>query len=189
MLVVGCLLWRHAVSLMRLTVHALLASGPAAKRSAPIATVAATIPKLRIMCEILFIISTDIVKHGTLPTVRMGTYLLVHIGRKVRARVVRVAIWVRGMLASTLSLSLLLLLLLLQHLVSLLWLVRLLLARNSGIWGGVTASRCFTCLAVSSLGVLLDLIGGVMRTLFSGRGDKSTSHSLLRRACFLRVLL
>lgn len=115
----------------------------------------------------------------------MGTYL-VHVGRKIRARVVRVAVWVRSVLASTLPLSrLLLLLLLLEYLMTLLLLVLLLLVRDGGVWGGIAARGRFRRLAVSSLRMLLGLASGVMRALFSDRCAKSASNSLLSRAGFL----
>lgn len=44
-----CLLRKDPVTLMRLIAHALVASGPAAKRPILITTVVAIIPKLRIM--------------------------------------------------------------------------------------------------------------------------------------------
>lgn len=57
---------------MRSIIHALVASGPVAKRPILITIIA----KPRVICEISIIMSTTIVKHWTLPNVQMGTLLL-----------------------------------------------------------------------------------------------------------------
>ena len=60
---------------MWLTIHALLPSG-ISKRTSSIPALAATVPVLSSLCKILIIISTDVVKHRTITTIWMITYLL-----------------------------------------------------------------------------------------------------------------
>ncbi len=111
---------RHTITLMRLAIHALLScSCGTAKRTASIATLIAAIAELVHVCEILLIISTDVVKHRTIPTIRMVTYL-VQIRRIIGAGIIRVSVRVSPRLARTLSL-------LLMHLLGLLWRVLLVL--------------------------------------------------------------
>ena len=68
-------LWGRPITLVWLTIHALLPSGTS-ERTSPISALAATVPVLRSLCKILIIISTDVVKHRTLTTIWMITYLL-----------------------------------------------------------------------------------------------------------------
>ena len=68
-------LWGCPIPVMWLTIHALLTSG-SPKRTSTIPALAATVPVLRSLCKILIIISTSVVKHRTVTTIRMITYLL-----------------------------------------------------------------------------------------------------------------
>lgn len=68
-------LWRRPIPLMWLTIHALLSSGTPEGTSS-VSALATTVPVLRSLCKILIIISTDVVKHRTLTTIWMMTYLL-----------------------------------------------------------------------------------------------------------------
>lgn len=98
-------LWGRPIPLMWLTIHALLSSGNPEGTSS-VSALAATVPVLRSLCKILIIISTDVVEHRTLTTIRMVTYLLlVPIGTIVRVAIVWVAIRISAMLASSLALK------------------------------------------------------------------------------------
>jgi len=60
---------------VRLTVHSLLITRGSI-RPCSIASLTASICELMIMCKILLVIPTGVVKHGTLPTILVMTYLI-----------------------------------------------------------------------------------------------------------------
>ena len=165
---------------MWLSIHSLL-SPSTSKRTPSVPALAATIAELRVLCKILIIISTDVVKHRTLTTIRMITYL-VHV-RVIRAPIMMVWMPVRvcPMLASSLTLSLLL-----KHLLRLVW---LLLACQRGVWGRITTGLSFCSLSVTGLGLCLGSACWVLRALLCSGGAESASSSLLRCSTILCTLL
>ena len=165
---------------MWLSIHSLLCPSTS-KRTPSISALAATISELRVLCKILIIISTDVVKHRTLTTIRMITYL-VHVG-VIRAAIMVVWMPVRKwpMLASSLTLSLLL-----KHLLRLGW---LLLARQRGVWGRVTTSLSFCSLSVTVLGLWLGSACRILSALLRSGSTESASSSLLGCNTILCTLL
>ena len=164
---------------MWLSIHSLLCPSTS-ERTPSIAALAATISELRVLCKILIIISTDVVKHRTLTTIRMITYL-VHVGI-IRAAIMMVWMPVREwpMLASTLTLSLL------KHRLRL---GLLLLARQRGVRGRVTTGMSFCSLSVTVLGLWLGSACRILRALLRRGGTKSASSSLLGCSTILCTLL
>ncbi len=109
MLIVGCL-WRHAVALMRLAVHALLASSTP-KWASTVPALIAAIAVLMVLRKTLIIVSPHVIEHWTFAAVWMVTYL-VHVVRGIV-----IAIWAIAAIriCTVLSAALPVALLLLQH--------------------------------------------------------------------------
>lgn len=170
----------HAVSLMGLSIHPLLAASTS-EWSSSVATLTATIPELSIVCKILIIILTaDVVKHRTITAIWMIVTYLVH----VRIVLARIVVWMPirvCMLTSSLALSLLL-----KHLVGL---IRLWLTHKRGIRGRVATGLSFCGLPVTVLWLGVSSAGGILGALLWCRRAECASPSLLRRGRILRILL
>ena len=150
-------LWGHAIALVRLTVHALFPS-TSSKRTA-VSTLTPAVSELRVVCKILFIISTDVVEHRPFAPICMVTYL-VHIRLIVSVGIVRMTIRISTMLTTALPLRLLLLLR--KHVG---WLIRLTLTRQGWIWGGASACLRITRLSIATKRRLLSLACRVLGAL------------------------